>query len=56
MPDQLIFAVTCVASWMLMPIHLEQGATLANNYINQARTFLDEYASTVHVQQTGFTS
>lgn len=55
-PVQLIFAVTTICNWMLMPIHLEQGATLSNNYLSQARNFLDEYATTVHVNQTGFTS
>jgi hypothetical protein len=42
----------------LMPVHLEQWASLANNYFNQATASLEMYAKNIWLlsQQTGFTA
>ena len=47
LPDQLIWALEFYVFWRLMPVFYEQGASLANNYLSQAKEHLENYASNI---------
>ena len=46
-PDQLIWALEFYVFWRLMPVFYEQGASLANNYLSQAKEHLENYAANI---------
>lgn len=46
-PDQLVWALEFYVFWRLMPVFYEQGASLANNYLSQAKEHLENYASNI---------
>lgn len=47
LPDQLIWALEFYVFWRLMPVFYEQGASLANNYLSQAKEHLENYAANI---------
>ena len=47
LPDQLIWALEFYVFWRLMPVFYEQGASLANNYLSQAKETLENYAANI---------
>lgn len=58
LPDDMLGILEFFIFWRLMPIHLEQGASLANNYFNQATESLKMYAQNIWLlsPQIGFTT
>ena len=46
-PDQLVGALEFYVFWRLMPVFYEQGASLANNYLSQAKEHLENYAANI---------
>lgn len=46
-PDQLVWALEFYVFWRLMPVFYEQGASLANNYLSQAKEHLENYAANI---------
>lgn len=56
LPDELSIAFVLAVNWLIQPIHLEQWATLANNYYNQLNTLLDEYCYSTVTNVSWFTS
>jgi len=46
-PQHAIGILEFLVLWRIMPIHLEQGAQLANNYFSQAQTSMKEYAQNI---------
>ena len=46
-PDQLVGALEFYVFWRLMPVFYEQGASLANNYLSQAKEHLEYYAANI---------
>jgi len=46
-PIQAIWILEFYILWRIMPVHLEQGAQLANNYFWQAQTMMKEYADNI---------
>jgi hypothetical protein len=55
-PPECFIGVLLLTNWLMFPIHLEQWASLANNYYNQATTFLDQYAKNLNPANTRFTA
>lgn len=51
-PDQLIWALEFYVFWRLMPVFYEQGASLANNYLSQAKEHLENYAANIWLLTT----
>lgn len=47
LPDQLIWALEFYVFWRLMPVFYEQWASLANNYLSQAKEHLENYAANI---------
>lgn len=56
-PDDMAGILEFFVFRRLMPIHLEQGASLANNYFSQANSSLEMYAKNIWLlsPQTNFT-
>jgi len=52
LPNQLIGALEFYVFWRLMPVFYEQGASLANNYLSQAKEHLENYASNIWLLTT----
>jgi len=46
-PDDMAGILEFFVFRRLMPIHLEQGASLANNYFSQANSSLEMYAKNI---------
>ena len=46
-PDQLVWALEFYVFWRLMPVFYEQGSSLANNYLSQAKEHLENYAANI---------
>lgn len=46
-PKQLLGVLEFLVFWRVMPVFYEQGASLANNYLNQAKEELQAYASNI---------
>jgi hypothetical protein len=47
LPREAIGSLEFLILRRIMPIHLEQGATLANNYFEQAKASMDIYAANI---------
>lgn len=47
LPREAIGSLEFLILRRIMPIHLEQGATLANNYFEQAKSSMDIYAANI---------
>lgn len=58
LPLQLIWALEFLVFWRLMPVFYEQWASLANNYLSQAKEELENYAANIWLltHQRGFTN
>ena len=58
LPPQLLWALEFLVFWRLLPVFYEQWSSLANNYLNQAKETIQNYASNIGLasKQTRFTA